>query len=117
MRRFFNPRRYRIVLFDQRGCGKSTAARLAGRQHHLGPGRRHRTAARAPGIERWQVFGGSWGSTLALAYAAAPSDAASPSWCCAAFSCCAVQELEWFYQDPAGAASLFPDLWEPYVAP
>ncbi len=47
MRRFFNPRRYRIVLFDQRGCGKSRPARLFGREHHLGPGRRYRAAARA----------------------------------------------------------------------
>ena len=69
MRRFFNPRRYRIVLFDQRGCGKSTphaslddnttwdlVADIEKLREHLG-------------IDRWQVFGGSWGSTLALAYA------------------------------------------------
>ena len=69
MRRFFDPKRYRIVLFDQRGCGKSQPHASLEDEHHLGPGRGHREAARAPGHRRWLVFGGSWGSTLALAYA------------------------------------------------
>ena len=75
MRRFFNPRRYRIVLFDQRGCGKSTphaslvdnttwdlVADIEKLREHLG-------------VNRWQVFGGSWGSTLALAYAQSAPEA------------------------------------------
>jgi pimeloyl-ACP methyl ester carboxylesterase len=88
MRRFFNPKRYRIVLFDQRGCGKSrpTASLEDNTTWHLVADiealREHLK------IERWQVFGGSWGSTLALAYAQKHPSAA-PSWCCAASSCCA----------------------------
>src|SRR5262245_18382804 len=68
-RRFFDPDRYRIVLFDQRGCGKSTphASLVDNTTWHLVSDmealRQHL------GIERWQIFGGSWGSTLALAYA------------------------------------------------
>ena len=68
-RRFFDPARYRIVLFDQRGCGKSTphADLTKNTTWHLVA---DMEAIRAKlGIERWQVFGGSWGSTLALAYA------------------------------------------------
>lgn len=69
MRRFFDPRRYRIVLFDQRGCGRSRphASLVDNTTWHLVA---DIEALRAHlGIERWQVFGGSWGSTLALAYA------------------------------------------------
>ncbi len=87
MRRFFNPKRYRIVLFDQRGCGRSrpTASLVDNTTWHLVSDieaiREHLK------IERWQVFGGSWGSTLALAYSQKHPSAA-PSWCCAASSCC-----------------------------
>ena len=69
MRRFFNPKRYRIVLFDQRGCGRAGRAPASSTTP---PGTWSRTSRRSAthlGIERWQVFGGSWGSTLALAYA------------------------------------------------
>src|SRR3546814_7662942 len=70
-RRFFDPRTYRIVLFDQRGAGRSTpyaAIEANTTAHLLGDMERLRTAR---GIERWYLFGGSWGSTLALAYAEA----------------------------------------------
>jgi proline iminopeptidase len=116
MRRFFNPRRYRIVLFDQRGCGKSTphacleenttwdlVADTERLREHLG-------------IERWQVFGGSWGSTLALAYAQKHPDRVTELVLRGIFLL-RRSELEWFYQSSEGAASLFPDLWEQYVAP
>jgi proline iminopeptidase len=111
MRRFFHPERYRVVLFDQRGCGKSTpsasleenttwdlVADVERLRVHLG-------------IERWQVFGGSWGSTLALAYAQRHPDRVSELVLRGIFLL-RRQEIEWFYQ--RGASALFPDLWEPY---
>jgi proline iminopeptidase len=116
MRRFFNPKHYRIVIFDQRGCGKSTphasleenttwdlVADTEKLREHLG-------------IERWQVFGGSWGSTLALAYAQKHPDRVTELVLRGIFLL-RRSELEWFYQSSEGAASLFPDLWEHYVAP
>ena len=116
MRRFFDPRRYRIVLFDQRGCGKSRphasllenttwdlVADIEQLRLHLG-------------IDRWQVFGGSWGSTLALAYAQRHPRRVSELVLRGIFLL-RRSELEWFYQDELGAASLFPDLWEQFLAP
>jgi proline iminopeptidase len=116
MRRFFNPRLYRIVLFDQRGCGASRphaelrdnttwdlVADIETLREHLG-------------IERWLVFGGSWGSTLALAYAQKHPERVSELVLRGIFLL-RRSELEWFYQDPLGAGSIFPDLWEQYVAP
>jgi proline iminopeptidase len=116
MRRFFDPRRYRIVLFDQRGCGSSKphaelrendtwelVADIEKLRMHLG-------------VERWMVFGGSWGSTLALAYAQRHPGCVSELVLRGIFLL-RKSELEWFYQNPLGAASLFPDLWEKYVAP
>jgi proline iminopeptidase len=116
MRRFFDPKRYRIVLFDQRGCGQSRphASLLDNTTWHLVEDmealRKHL------GIERWAIFGGSWGSTLALAYAQAHPDRVLALVLRGIFLLRRA-ELEWFYQDPAGAGSLFPDLWEHYVAP
>jgi proline iminopeptidase len=111
-RRFFDPKVYRIVLFDQRGCGKSTPhAELSGNttwdlvadiervREHLG-------------IERWQVFGGSWGSTLALAYAQTHPDKVTEMVLRGIFML-RRQELEWFYQH--GCNALYPDAWETYL--
>ena len=115
MRRFFNPRRYRIVLFDQRGCGKSRphASLVANTTWDLVDDierlREHL------GIRHWQVFGGSWGSTLALAYAQRHPRRVTELVLRGIFLL-RRSELEWFYQDELGAASLFPDLWERYVA-
>ena len=112
-RRFFDPAVYRIVLFDQRGCGKSTPhAELSGNttwdlvadmerlREHLA-------------IERWQVFGGSWGSTLALAYAQTHADRVTELVLRGIFML-RRQELEWFYQQ--GCSMLYPDAWESYLA-
>jgi proline iminopeptidase len=116
MRRFFDPRRYRIVLFDQRGCGQSTphASLEANTTVHLVADverlREHL------GIEHWLVFGGSWGSTLALAYAQAHPQRASGLVLRGIFLL-RRWEISWFYQDPGGAAALFPDRWEEYLAP
>jgi proline iminopeptidase len=116
MRRFFDPRRYRIVLFDQRGCGRSRphASLIDNTTAHLVA---DIEALRAHlGIERWQVFGGSWGSTLALAYAQAHPGRVTELVLRGIFLL-RRSELEWFYQNDQGAAALFPDLWEDYVAP
>jgi len=116
MRRFFDPKRYRIVLFDQRGCGKSRPhASLADNTtwHLVADIERLREHL---AIDRWVVFGGSWGSTLALAYAETHPERVAALVLRGIFLL-RRWELEWFYQSPAGAAALFPDQWEEYVAP
>ncbi len=116
MRRFFDPARYRIVLLDQRGCGKSRphAALTDNTTWHLVSDierlREHL------GIERWLVFGGSWGSTLALAYAETHPERVTELVLRGVFLL-RRWELEWFYQNPGGAGALYPDLWEHYVEP
>lgn len=118
-RRQWNPDLYRIVLFDQRNCGRSrphasdpetdltanTTWNLVADMERL---REHL------GIERWQVFGGSWGSALALAYAQTHPDRTSEIVLRGIFLV-RPQELHWFYQE--GTRHLFPDLWERLVAP
>ncbi|MDG4555140.1 MAG: prolyl aminopeptidase [Candidatus Competibacter sp.] len=113
-RRFFDPRRYRIVLFDQRGSGQSsphaelrdnTTWRLVADIEKL---REHLD------IDRWVVFGGSWGSTLALAYAETHPDRVLGLILRGVFLC-RDQDIHWFYQH--GANRLFPDLWEHFLAP
>jgi proline iminopeptidase len=116
MRRFFNPRRYRIVLFDQRGCGASRPhAELRDNTTWDLVADIERLRAHLQ-IERWQVFGGSWGSTLALAYAERHAEHVSELVLRGIFLL-RRSELEWFYQNPEGAGSIYPDLWEQYVAP
>ena len=116
MRRFFDPARYRIVLMDQRGCGKSrphaslvdnTTWDLVADIERL---RKHLK------LQNWLVFGGSWGSTLALAYAQTHPECVTQLVLRGIFLL-RRWELEWFYQDPGGAAALYPDLWEHYVEP
>jgi len=112
-RRFFDPERYRIVLFDQRGCGKSRphASLVDNTTWHLVADmevlREHL------GIARWQVFGGSWGSTLALAYSEKHPERVSELVLRGIFLV-RRWELEWFYQ--SGTSLLFPDAWEKYEA-
>ena len=118
-RRAFDPEKYRIVLFDQRGCGKSLphasepeADLSANTTWHLVADieklREHL------GVERWMVFGGSWGSTLALAYAETHTDRVTELVLRGTFTL-RPAELDWFYE--GGAAALFPDLWEGFVEP
>ena len=112
-RQFFDPAHYRIVLFDQRGCGRSTPhAELADNTtwHLVADMERLREHL---GIERWLVFGGSWGSTLALAYAQTHPTRVSELVLRGIFTL-RRWELEWFYQ--AGCDALFPDAWEEYLA-
>ncbi|WP_432697589.1 prolyl aminopeptidase [Marinobacterium sp. YM272] len=111
-RRFFNPEKYRIILFDQRGCGRSTPH--ASLDHNTTQAlvsdmeqiRRHL------GIERWLLFGGSWGSTLSLVYAQT-----HPQHVCGlilrGIFLCRERDIRWFYQD--GASFIFPDFWQDYI--
>jgi proline iminopeptidase len=114
MRRFFDPSKWRMTLFDQRGCGRSRPnaslednttwsliADIERLREHLG-------------IEKWTVFGGSWGSTLALAYAIKHPDRVEALVLRGIFLL-TQKELRWFYQD--GASMLFPDAWEHFLAP
>jgi proline iminopeptidase len=113
-RRMFDPQKYRVLLFDQRGCGRSTP--------HAGLERNTTWDLVADierlraimGAERWLVFGGSWGSTLALAYAQTHPDRCSELILRGIFTLRRA-ELLWFYQE--GASWLFPDKWEAYLAP
>jgi proline iminopeptidase len=112
-RRFFDPNAYRIILFDQRGAGQSTPhASLEDNTawHLVADIEQLRTEL---GIERWLVFGGSWGSTLALAYAETHPERVTGLILRGIFLC-RPKEIRWFYED-AGASAIFPDVWEQYV--
>ncbi|SEQ04928.1 prolyl aminopeptidase [Lentzea albida] len=117
-RRLFDPSAYRIVLFDQRGCGRSLPhASVSG---DLSTNTTWHLVAdmellrESLGISRWQVFGGSWGSTLALAYAQKHPDRVSELVLRGIFTLRS-SEVDWYYR--GGAAQLFPDLWERFTAP
>ena len=113
-RRLFDPTRYDVLLFDQRGCGRSTPhASLEGNTtwHLVADIERLREMA---GIDTWLVFGGSWGSTLALAYAQTHPERASEIVVRGIFGLRRF-ELEWYYQ--YGASLLFPDKWERFQVP
>ena len=110
-RQFHDPEAYRIVLFDQRGSGQSTphasleenttwdlVADIEKLREHFG-------------IDKWQVFGGSWGSTLSLAYAETHPDRATELVLRGIFLC-RPKEIKWFYQE--GTSWIFPDVWEEY---
>lgn len=114
MRRTHDPRAYRIILFDQRGCGRSTphaelrenttwdlVADIERLREHLK-------------IERWQLCGGSWGSTLALAYAETHPERVTEIILRGIFTL-RKRELHWFYQE--GTDAIFPDAWEHFIAP
>ena len=114
LRRLHDPKLYRVILFDQRGCGQSTphaelrenttwhlVADMEALRVHLG-------------IETWQVLGGSWGSTLALAYAQKHRERVTELILRGIFAI-RKREIDWFYQE--GASALFPDVWETFLAP
>jgi proline iminopeptidase len=111
-RQFFDPQRYRIVVFDQRGCGRSRphASLEDNTTWHLVDD--IEKLREFLGIERWLAFGGSWGSTLALAYAQAHPQRVSELVLRGIFML-RRWEIHWFYQH--GANALFPDRWENYV--
>ncbi|MEL7029376.1 MAG: prolyl aminopeptidase, partial [Pseudomonadota bacterium] len=115
MRRFFDPKAYRIILFDQRGCGRSTPhASLEDNTTWALVEDIERLRQRL-NIDRWQVFGGSWGSTLALVYAQTHPDRVTELVLRGIFTL-REEELRWFYQE-GGASWLYPDAWEKFVAP
>jgi proline iminopeptidase len=113
-RRFFHPREWRVVLFDQRGCGRSTpAGELRENTTWDLVGDIEKLRARL-GIGEWVVFGGSWGSTLALAYGETHPDRVKGLILRGIFLA-RRKEIGWLYQ--GGAAAVFPDAWESFVKP
>ncbi|MBK7537740.1 MAG: prolyl aminopeptidase [Myxococcales bacterium] len=113
-RRYFDPARYRVVLFDQRGSGQSTPhAELRDNTTWDLVADAERLREKL-GIERWQAFGGSWGSTLALAYAQTHPDRVTELVLRGIFLL-RRKELLWFYQE--GASWIFPDAWEEFLRP
>lgn len=113
-RRYFDPTRYRIVVFDQRGAGKSTPHACLDENTTWDLVCDAEKIREALGVERWHVFGGSWGSTLSLAYAAKHPERVL-SLCLRGIFLLRDEEVRWFYQE--GASFLFPDAWERYLAP
>ena len=113
-RQFFDPDKYRIVLSDQRGCGRSKphASIEANTTWHLIDD--IELIRETLGIDHWLVFGGSWGSTLSLAYAQSHPERVTELVLRGIFLLRA-QELQWFYQH--GTSELYPDAWQHYLAP
>jgi proline iminopeptidase len=113
-RRQFDPERYDILLFDQRGCGRSTphASLDANTTWHLVDDIER--LRRLAGHERWMVFGGSWGSTLALAYSEAHRERVTELVLRGIFTF-RQTELDWLYR--YGASEVYPDKWENFLAP
>jgi proline iminopeptidase len=113
-RRLFDPDKYCVLLFDQRGCGRSTphASIEANTTWHLVADIERLRTMRS--IDKWLVFGGSWGSTLALAYAQRHVERVTELIVRGIFTV-RREELLWYYQE--GASWLFPDEWDHFVAP
>ncbi|MEM7726891.1 MAG: prolyl aminopeptidase [Cyanobacteria bacterium P01_A01_bin.45] len=113
-RQYFHPEKWRLVMFDQRGCGKSTPhAELRENTtwdlvNDIEKLRSHL------GIAKWTVFGGSWGSTLSLAYSQTHPECTQGLILRGIFML-RQKELCWFYQE--GASNIFPDAWEEYLKP
>jgi proline iminopeptidase len=113
-RRYFDPEAYRIVLFDQRGCGKSRPHACLEENTTWDLVRDMETIRESLDIERWAVFGGSWGSTLALAYAQTHPRRVKALVLRGIFLL-REKEIRWFYQE--GASNIFPDAWEDFLKP
>ena len=114
VRRFFNPELYKIIVFDQRGCGRSKphASLKDNTTWHLVSDMER--IRKKLGIEQWLVFGGSWGSTLSLAYAQAHPTRVSELVLRGIFML-RKKELDWFYQE--GASKIFPEPWQEFLEP
>lgn len=113
-RRFFDPEKYRIILFDQRGAGQSTPhAELKNNttQHLVADMELIREHL---GIKKWMLFGGSWGSTLSLVYAQTHPDRVLGMVLRGIFLC-RPEEIQWFYQQ--GCSKIFPDAWQDFIEP
>lgn len=114
MRRFFDPGRWRMMLFDQRGCGRSRPNAVLEDNDTWALVEDIERLRRRVGCERWTVFGGSWGSTLALAYAVTHPERVKALVLRGVFLLTRA-ELDWFYG--GGAAMLYPDAWERFLQP
>ncbi|CAM0135881.1 unnamed protein product [Umbelopsis sp. WA50703] len=113
-RQYFDPKAYRIVLYDQRGCGRSTPSACLEENttwHLVEDLEKIRNHLK---IDAWVVFGGSWGSTLALTYAIKHPQQTKALILRGIFTL-RYKELAWFYEDVNGASFLFPDAWEKYI--
>lgn len=113
-RRFFDPKTYRIILFDQRGSGKSTPCAEIRENTTWNLVNDIETIREMLKIEEWVVFGGSWGSTLALTYAITHPQKVKALILRGIFLC-RPSEIQWFYQE--GASQIFPDVWDEYLKP
>ncbi len=111
-RRFFDPEKYRIILFDQRGCGRSKPHAELEENTTQNLVDDIELIRKQLGIDTWVVFGGSWGSTLALAYAQDHPSRVSGLILRGVFLC-RPRDIQWFYQD--GASYIFPDSWQEYI--
>ena len=114
MRRFFDPAKWRMVLFDQRGCGRSRPNASLDENTTWALVEDIERLRETLGVEKWTVFGGSWGSTLALVYAITHPERVESLVLRGVFLL-TERELRWFYQE--GASMLFPDAWERFCAP
>jgi len=113
-RRFFNPDKYRIILFDQRGCGRSSPhAELKGNNTQALVADMELIREKLA-IDKWVVFGGSWGSTLGLVYAETHPERVHGLILRGIFLC-RPSEIHWFYQE--GASRIYPDYWQDYLKP
>ncbi|KAJ3714867.1 proline iminopeptidase [Lentinula guzmanii] len=113
-RSFFNPHKYKIILFDQRGSGKSTPSACLEDNTTWDLVKDMEKLREKLNIETWHIFGGSWGSTLSLAYAQSHPDRVKSLILRGIFTL-RKSELHFFYQD--GASHLFPEAWDEYLAP
>lgn len=113
-RRFFDPAIYRIITFDQRGSGRSTPHASLEKNTTWDLVADMELIRQRLGVDKWVLFGGSWGSTLSLVYAQAHPDRVLGLILRGVFLS-RPEEIQWFYQE--GANRLFPDYWEDYLAP
>lgn len=113
-RQYFDPQEWRLVLFDQRGCGQSTPHAELRENTTWDLVSDIETLRQHLGIDQWVVFGGSWGSTLALAYSQTHPESCKGLILRGIFML-RRQELQWFYQE--GTSNIFPDAWEAYLQP
>lgn len=113
-RQYFNPDKYRVILVDQRGCGKSTPFAELKENTTQDLIEDFEKIRKKLNIDKWMVFGGSWGSTLGLAYAQAYPEVVTELVLRGIFLG-REKELSWLYQH--GASMVFPDMWEKYIEP
>jgi proline iminopeptidase len=113
-RRLFDPKKYRVLLFDQRGCGRSKPHASLENNTTWDLVKDIESLRQIMGVEKWLVFGGSWGATLALSYSETHPTRVSELVVRGIFTL-KKREIDWYYQE--GASNLFPDLWESFLAP